>query len=894
MSDTSLVFNAVGRDRGVNSLLSKTANGVRQANLASAASTVALGGAMATAAVYAVALGSSAAAAAGAVALMPAAVVSAAAAIGAAKAVTFGLADAWTATGQAATSGGGKAASTAKAVATAQREVRTATQALADAQRTAMDAQTALTRARQDETERLEDLSRSVTESRMDEEDAVAAVAQAERDLAAARRTGKAIDIGEADRAYRRSLLTLDSVRDRVGDLAKEQEDGAKKGVEGSDQVQAALRSQQDAQRQVSDAAERLALAEAAVGEAAQKAASGGINPAAAALAKLSPNGRAVVLTLRDLAGAWEGAARFGQQKTFAGVSGDLRNLSSTYLPMTTTWLGRMGNSFNTAIRQSLGLATTKNTVKDVGGILNNTALSSDKLARAIRPVVNGILQFVAVGASFLPGLSGDVGDLATKFERWAIASRQSGQMQEWIGKGVHLLKDFAAIAGNVVMSVVSIFKAGDDNGGTVDGLVRGSAAMRKWVESAQGQEKIKGVFQTLHDVMSGLGQIIPVVLGHQKDFEAGLSVTGTTVKFVAGHLDTLAKWLPVIAAGFVAMKVAEVAGNIARVAALPAMYAQVGANWGLKSALTAHTGALRANTIATGTGTGVKEASTVATVAGDVATKRSVFSLAAQKVAMVASAAWIGIVTAAQWLWNVAMSANPIGLIIIGVAALIAVIVLIATKTTWFQTAWNASWGAIKAAAVWVWDFLKAYILGWWNWLVGVWNAAVGFIKDVWNKIKSDIGAAWDWAVQKGVNFYNWIHSLPAKIKSAFVNVATILSAPFKTAFNWIASFWNRTAGRLSFTAPSWIPGIGGKGFNMPQLPMLAKGGVATAAGLAIVGEAGPEVVSLNAGASVTPLPKGGSAPSGGGGKATIIVLNSDQQAVNYFRRLNNQYGLV
>ena len=40
--------------------------------------------------------------------------------------------------------------------------------------------------------------------------------------------------------------------------------------------------------------------------------------------------------------------------------------------------------------------------------------------------------------------------------------------------------------------------------------------------------------------------------------------------------------------------------------------------------------------------------------------------------------ALWSGIVTAAQWLWNVAVSANPIGLIVIGVAALIAGIVLL------------------------------------------------------------------------------------------------------------------------------------------------------------------------------------------------------------------------
>ena len=55
----------------------------------------------------------------------------------------------------------------------------------------------------------------------------------------------------------------------------------------------------------------------------------------------------------------------------------------------------------------------------------------------------------------------------------------------------------------------------------------------------------------------------------------------------------------------------------------------------------------------------------------------------AAQKLMSV----WTGVVTAAQWAWNAAMTANPIGLIIVGVAALIALVVVIIKK-------WD-DWGA-------------------------------------------------------------------------------------------------------------------------------------------------------------------------------------------------------
>ena len=83
---------------------------------------------------------------------------------------------------------------------------------------------------------------------------------------------------------------------------------------------------------------------------------------------------------------------------------------------------------------------------------------------------------------------------------------------------------------------------------------------------------------------------------------------------------------------------------------------------------------------------TAARLANNVATLAGSAATK-----------------AW----AATQWLLNAAMTANPVGLVVAGIILLIGVIVLIATKTTWFQDAWKAAWGAIKTAAAAVWEWI-------------------------------------------------------------------------------------------------------------------------------------------------------------------------------------------
>jgi hypothetical protein len=74
---------------------------------------------------------------------------------------------------------------------------------------------------------------------------------------------------------------------------------------------------------------------------------------------------------------------------------------------------------------------------------------------------------------------------------------------------------------------------------------------------------------------------------------------------------------------------------------------------------------------------------------------------------------------------------------------------------------------------------------------------------------------------------------------------VADVITAPFKAAFKAVAGLWNNTVGKLSFTVPNWVPGIGGKGFDVPDIPMLAEGGIVTSPTLAMIGEGrGPEAV--------------------------------------------------
>lgn len=92
--------------------------------------------------------------------------------------------------------------------------------------------------------------------------------------------------------------------------------------------------------------------------------------------------------------------------------------------------------------------------------------------------------------------------------------------------------------------------------------------------------------------------------------------------------------------------------------------------------------------------------------------------------------------------------------------------------------------------------------------------------------------------------------------VQKAFGNIFEGLVNLVKAPMNTILGAINRVFAKIgTIVIPSWVPGIGGNTFSLPQLPMLAEGGDILRGGYAIVGEQGPEMLNLPQGARVTPL---------------------------------------
>lgn len=201
---------------------------------------------------------------------------------------------------------------------------------------------------------------------------------------------------------------------------------------------------------------------------------------------------------------------------------------------------------------------------------------------------------------------------------------------------------------------------------------------------------------------------------------------------------------------------------------------------------------------------------------------------------------------------------ANPITLII---AAIVALVALIATKGDEIQAILQKVDDFLQNIFVKDWTEVFGPTLG------GIMNGAMKTIKDIWDGIKKIFDGIIDFI--RGVFTGDWERAWKG-VTEIFEGVFGVLEGIAKAPINAIIGLLNGLIGAinwaidglnsLSFDVPDWVPGIGGEswGFNIPSIPdipYLANGGILSR-GSAVVGEAGPELLTLSGGrAIVQPL---------------------------------------
>lgn len=163
------------------------------------------------------------------------------------------------------------------------------------------------------------------------------------------------------------------------------------------------------------------------------------------------------------------------------------------------------------------------------------------------------------------------------------------------------------------------------------------------------------------------------------------------------------------------------------------------------------------------------------------------------------------------------------------------------------------------------------------------IFGKTINFLKEAFNLWWSTVKTVLGLIKNTAVGVFNTVGNAVKLWYTVVRGYIDALYGAFKTVFNAVASLWNNTVGKLSFKVPGWVPLIGGKGFDVPDIPMLADGGIVSGPTLAMIGEAGPE--------AVIPLNKAGMM---GGHTINVTVTSADPNAVvaalQQYVRLNNR----
>lgn len=218
---------------------------------------------------------------------------------------------------------------------------------------------------------------------------------------------------------------------------------------------------------------------------------------------------------------------------------------------------------------------------------------------------------------------------------------------------------------------------------------------------------------------------------------------------------------------------------------------------------------------------------------------------------------------TVAQWLLNAAMEANPIGLIVAGIAALVAAFVYLWNTSEEFRNFWLGLWEYVKIAVEAAIETIKAIFTPLIEFFIAVWEQikeplfiVIAFIvaqvqqsiqtivtvvktlitvfTAVWNKIKS---------VFSGVKsfFVTVFQGAVDAVKTIINGLVGIVKNVINTIIRGINTFIN---GLNNIKIPDWVPGIGGGQLHIPTIPELAKGGVLAKGQMGLLEGSGAEAV--------------------------------------------------
>jgi len=296
--------------------------------------------------------------------------------------------------------------------------------------------------------------------------------------------------------------------------------------------------------------------------KAAGKAADGSAKDVQAyndALKKLSPNAAETVRAIADLKPAFDDIKKSVSGDMFDGIGASIRQLAAADLPVFKKGLTGIAQAFNTDFKQlgvSLGDGKTQSIFDRLFG---NTADAQTRVAKAIDPLVKGIGTLVAGSSDALPRLADALGTVATRFDKFIESADKDGRLAKWIDEGLKGTTKLGESVLNIGKAFTAITKAMGGGDGFLGGLERVTGKMQTFLNSDEGQDKLKRMFaagraelEQLKPIVDNLAKILPAMFDAAQN---SANIWLPTLKVITDILASDPELVEAVTSAFIAWK---------------------------------------------------------------------------------------------------------------------------------------------------------------------------------------------------------------------------------------------------------------------------------------------------------------------------------------------------
>lgn len=480
-------------------------------------------------------------------------------------------------------------------------------------------------------------------------------------------------------------------------------------------------------------------------------------------------------------------------------------------------------------------------------------------LGRIVANVFNAALT---PGQSLLDMLA----DLIQRFADWTASAKGQNVIRDWVNASIPLIKELGGLIGDIGKMFGGLAKAGDATA-MVASLRSLLAPLGELLTQLSAPAAVSPIVDALTSITDSLvamnaGGILQQVI---TDLARFLDIAADLVTTVPGGTKVMGAFVTVMAG----WKAVQLGASLTGLRQLPGVISNINqfqrAMRGLEAGGTGAklaTNLQKVASVAKNMGGSLLTAGRNAAVAGiefaRFAAQQVILGvrLAATRIALLAQQAAMLVVrgaiiawTAVQWLLNAALTANPIGILVVAIGALVAGLIIAYKKSDTFRAIVNAAFGAITDAARTLWrivrpifvafgtvaktyfgmvytvaktyfglvktfittavKLIKAVLTGNFSAIPKIigdgFSKAYGLVKSAWSKIKSAISAGIGSAI-------DYVKTIPGKLTKALGNMGSLLydmgADVVRGLFNGIKSMGGWITSELKSWVTDHIPG--------------------------------------------------------------------------------------